>query len=153
MQTKVLYLMHTVEKPYLDFVPQLGQTQFAGRRESCFIACSGERGMVAVASRCYPPTRLGTRGGTQLLCPRRRHDRRHRQRVHDLGMDRPFASRAGAVAQASHVESTSKAGVPFSVLPSFVEASRRLSRTAQIDRERERPPPCGALHWMTCGSM
>ena len=30
LQTKVLYLMHTVEKPYLECVPQFGQVVLSG---------------------------------------------------------------------------------------------------------------------------
>lgn len=48
LHTKVRYLMHTVEKPYLDVVPQFGQMQLEGRRESCFTPCSGEDGIIKV---------------------------------------------------------------------------------------------------------
>lgn len=48
LQTKVRYFMQTVLKPYLEWVPQLGQVVLAGRRERDFTAASGVVGMVVV---------------------------------------------------------------------------------------------------------
>ena len=48
MHTNVRYLIHIVEKPYFDDVPQFGQMQFEGRRASFLIACSGDVGIVSV---------------------------------------------------------------------------------------------------------
>ena len=54
LQTKVRYLMHTLEKPRRDCVPQLAQMVLEGRRASALTAdsadmvagVSGDRGVV-----------------------------------------------------------------------------------------------------------
>ena len=48
LHTKVWYLMQTVEKPYLEVVPQLGQVVLGGRRASFLMACSGEVGILGL---------------------------------------------------------------------------------------------------------
>ena len=40
--------MQTVEKPYLEYVPQLAQVQLPGRRARDFTAASGVVGIVVV---------------------------------------------------------------------------------------------------------
>jgi len=40
--------MQTVEKPYLEDVPQFGQIVLGGRRASFLMACSGEVGIFIV---------------------------------------------------------------------------------------------------------
>lgn len=42
--------MQTVEKPYLEYVPQLAQVQLPGRRARDFTAASGVVGIVIVVS-------------------------------------------------------------------------------------------------------
>lgn len=39
---KVLYLIHTVEKPYLEYVPQFGHVRFCVCRASALMASSGD---------------------------------------------------------------------------------------------------------------
>ena len=39
---KVLYLIHTVEKPYLEYEPQFGHVRFCVCRASALMASSGD---------------------------------------------------------------------------------------------------------------